>query len=473
MQRRHFLEKAELMGAAMRLVDISIIVGSALLVYYFRKGWPMPSGYYPLLLLLVVFLTTNIFTLFSVYRAWRGRWLYRELTTLAAAWICVALCIGLITFLTKSGETFSRLWFGWTFVLSLLGMTAFRVSMRHYLRRLRSQGLNQKKVIIAGAGSLGRRACSSILRETWAGLEPVAFFDDQHRLIGQNHKGVPVIGDLDDIPAYIEAQRKSDDGPIDQVWIALPLDANEKIQQLQDTLGDTASNVYFIPDVFTFALANYSVDEVVGLPIMNMSASPMNGGAGVVKRAEDVVVSALMIAILSPVLLVIALIVKLESPGPVIFKQRRYGQDGKEIFVWKFRSMSCTEDGAQVTQAQRGDSRITRVGYWLRKLSLDELPQLFNVLQGTMSLVGPRPHAVAHNEFYRTKVSGYMGRHKIRPGITGWAQVNGCRGETARIGDMEERIRYDLEYIRNWSVPLDLRILFRTVGTVMNYKNTY
>ncbi len=473
MQRRHFLERAELMGAALRLVDISIIITSALVVYYFRKGWPMPPGYYPLLLLLVVFLTTNIFTLFSVYRAWRGRWIYRELASLSAAWICVSLCVGLITFLSKSGETFSRLWFGWTFVVAFTGMAGFRIMMRYYLRRLRTQGLNQKKVIIAGAGALGRRACSSIVRETWAGLCPVAFFDDNYNLIGQTHNGVPVIGSLDDIQSYIEAQRKSNDGAIDQVWIALPLGANEKIQQLQNSLANTATNVYFIPDVFAFNLANYSMDEIVGLPIMNMSASPMHGSAGAIKRAEDIIVSSLLIIILGPVLLFIALAIKLESPGPVIFKQHRYGQDGKEIIVWKFRSMTCTEDGDNVAQATRDDKRTTRVGFWLRKLSLDELPQLFNVVQGTMSLVGPRPHAVAHNEFYRNKVSGYMGRHKIRPGITGWAQVNGCRGETAKIGDMEERVRYDLEYIRNWSVPLDIRILFRTVGTVMNYRNTY
>ena len=206
---------------------------------------------------------------------------------------------------------------------------------------------------------------------------------------------------------------------------------------------------------------------------MNMSASPLNGDAGIIKRIEDIVISSLMIVTLSPVLLIISLLVKLGSPGPILFKQRRYGQDGKEIMVWKFRSMTVTEDGDKVTQAKRNDDRTTRVGYWLRKLSLDELPQLVNVLQGTMSLVGPRPHAVAHNEFYRTKVSGYMGRHKIRPGITGWAQVNGCRGETSEIEDMEERIHYDLEYIRNWSVLLDLKILFKTLGTVVNHKDTY
>lgn len=473
MQQRHFLDRAELMSTALRLVDIAIIVITALLVYYLRKGWPMPTGYYPLLLLVVVFLTTNIFSIFSVYRAWRGRWLYRELATLSVAWVCVMLCVGLITFLTKSGSNFSRLWFGWTFFISFVGMIGFRVLLRMTLRHLRARGLNQKKVVIVGAGQLGKRACNSILRETWAGLQPVALFDDNLHVIGQQYKGIPVMGSLDDVLPYIEKQRQSAEGAIDQVWIALPLHAEKKIEEMQNSLNNTATNVYLIPDLFAFQLTNYSVDEVVGLPIMNMSASPVRGGAALLKRVEDVLVSLILITILSPVLIVIVAIVKLESPGPIIFKQRRYGQDGKEIIVWKFRSMTCTEDSGVVTQATRGDKRTTRSGYWLRKLSLDELPQLFNVLQGSMSLVGPRPHAVAHNEFYRTKVSGYMARHKIRPGITGWAQINGCRGETAQIGDMEERVRYDLEYIRNWSVPLDLQIMFRTVKTVMDFKNTY
>jgi len=473
MQQRHFLERAELMSTTLRLIDIAIIVVTALAVYYLRKGWPMPAGYYPLLLLLVVFLTTNVFSLFSVYRAWRGRWLYRELATLSVAWICVMLCVGLITFLTKSGSNFSRLWFGWTFFVSFIGMVGFRLLLRSSLRRLRARGLNQKKVIIIGAGGLGKRACNAILSETWAGLQPVAFFDDDPNIVGLEHKHIPVLGGLDDVLAFIEMRRQSDQGPIDQVWIALPLHAEDKIEQMQRSLRNTATNVYLIPDLFAFRLTNYSVDEVVGIPIMNMSASPVNGAAAMLKRVEDVVVSFLLIIILSPVLLAIAIIVKLESPGPIIFKQRRYGQDGKEIIVWKFRSMTCTEDGTSISQAKRQDKRTTRNGYWLRKLSLDELPQLVNVLQGSMSLVGPRPHAVAHNEFYRTKVSGYMGRHKIRPGITGWAQVNGCRGETAQIGDMEERVRYDLEYIRNWSVPLDIQIMFKTVKTVMNFKDTY
>jgi len=472
MQQRHLLERAELMSAVFRLTDIVIIVASAAIVYYLRKGEPMPSGYYPLFVLLLIFLTTNIFTLFSVYRVWRGRWIYRELMHVSLAWVTITLITIMVLFFTKTGANFSRLWVGWTFVTAYLGMISFRIVGRRFLDYARQRGLNQKRVIIVGAGKLGKRACDAMLTETWAGLMPVAFFDDYAPIVGQDHKGVTVLGDTDDVEPYIEGQRRLGT-TIDQVWITLPLHAEGRIDRLQYTLQDTAANVYFIPNVFGFKLANYAVDEVVGLPIMNMSASPMNGGRAMIKRAEDLLIASSLLVLLSPVLFIITVLIKLESSGPVFFKQRRYGQDGTEILVWKFRSMTVTEDGDQVTQAKQNDSRVTFIGGWLRKLSLDELPQLINVIKGNMSLVGPRPHAVAHNEFYRTKVHGYMGRHKIRPGITGWAQINGCRGETARLDDMEERIRYDLEYIRNWSVPLDIRIMFRTIKTVLDYSNTY
>jgi len=476
MKQRHLLERAKLMSAAFRLADVVIVVGCGLLIYILRKGWPIEGGYYPLFILLLAFLTSNIFSLFAVYRVWRGRWLYRELARVSLAWLTVVLVAGLLLFVTKTGAELSRLWAGWTFVLSYIGMIGFRVVVRKYLRRTRSQGHNQKRVVIVGAGKLGRRTCDTLIRETWAGLLPVALFDDDRSLVGSTHHGVQVRGTVDEVASYVEQQRRVKENgrtAIDQVWITLPLHAEQRISELQHMLQDTATNVYFIPNIFGFNLANYAVDEVVGLPVMNMSAPPMRAGNALVKRAEDLILASIMMVILSPLFVIIAGLIKLGSPGPVFFKQHRYGQDGREILVWKFRSMTVAENGNKVQQAQRDDKRVTYIGRWLRKLSLDELPQLINVLIGNMSLVGPRPHAVAHNEFYRTKVHGYMGRHKIRPGITGWAQVNGCRGETAKIRDMEERIRYDLEYIHNWSIPLDVRILFKTVRTVLDFKNTY
>lgn len=336
MKQRHLLERAKLMSAAFRLADIAIVIGSGLLVYTVRKGWPMSVGYYPLFILLLAFLTSNIFSLFSVYRAWRGRWLYRELARVTLAWLSVILVAGLLLFLTKTGAEISRLWAGWTFVVSYAGMISFRVVIRRYLRHTRSEGHNQKRVAIVGAGKLGRRACDALIRETWAGLIPVAFFDDDPTLTGNTHRGVRVCRRVDQLVDYVEQQRRSDENgkqAIDQVWVALPLHAENRINELQHMLQDTATNVYFIPNIFAFNLANYAVDEVVGLPVMNMSASPMRAGNALIKRTEDLIIASILMLVLSPLFLIIAGLIKLGSPGPVFFKQRRYGQDGREILV--------------------------------------------------------------------------------------------------------------------------------------------
>jgi putative colanic acid biosynthesis UDP-glucose lipid carrier transferase len=228
-----------------------------------------------------------------------------------------------------------------------------------------------------------------------------------------------------------------------------------------------------VPDVFLFDLIQARTDELGGIPIITLCETPFHGWRGVTKRASDVVLASLLLILAAPAMGLIALAVKLTSPGRVIFRQRRYGLDGAEITVYKFRTMTVTEDGSSIVQATKDDARITPLGRFLRRYSLDELPQLINVLQGRMSVVGPRPHAVAHNEQYRKIIRGYMVRHKVTPGITGLAQINGCRGETSKIEDMERRVHYDLEYLRRWSLGLDIRILVRTLGTLLRDKKAY
>jgi putative colanic acid biosynthesis UDP-glucose lipid carrier transferase len=231
-------------------------------------------------------------------------------------------------------------------------------------------------------------------------------------------------------------------------------------------LRDSTASIYFVPDIFVTDLIQGRMDTVGGLPVVAVCESPFTGLNGVIKRGSDIMLSLLLVALFTPLLLAIATAVKLTSPGPAIFRQRRYGLDGKEIVVYKFRSMKVAEDGGTIIQARRNDPRLTRVGAFLRRTSLDELPQFINVLQGRMSIVGPRPHAVAHNEMYRKLIKGYMLRHKVRPGITGWAQVNGYRGETETLDKMKGRIDFDLDYLRNWSLRLDLYIIARTVWVV-------
>lgn len=243
--------------------------------------------------------------------------------------------------------------------------------------------------------------------------------------------------------------------------------------RLMREMRDTTASVYFVPDVFVFDLMRAQLADVDGVPVLAVCETPFSGMNGVAKRFSDIVFASILILLLWPVMLGIAIGIKMTSPGPILFKQRRYGLYGERIRVFKFRSMTVCEDREQVLQARRNDPRVTKFGAFLRRTSLDELPQLFNVLFGSMSLVGPRPHAVAHNEEYRKLIDGYMLRHKVRPGITGWAQVNGFRGETETLDKMKRRVEYDLHYLRNWSLALDITILLRTARLVVRDGNAY
>jgi len=257
------------------------------------------------------------------------------------------------------------------------------------------------------------------------------------------------------------------------IYLSLPMASQKRILTLLDGLRDTTSSIYFAPDTFVTDLIQGRVDSVGGMPVVAVCETPFTGLNWVFKRGSDIVLSLLILTLISPLLLFIALCVKLTSRGPVIFRQRRYGLDGSEIIVYKFRSMTVMDDGDEIRQAQKHDERLTPIGAFLRKTSLDELPQFFNVLQGRMSIVGPRPHAVAHNEMYRKLIKGYMLRHKVAPGITGWAQINGYRGETEKLEKMKGRIDHDLEYLRNWSLRLDLYIIVKTVWVVFGSENAH
>jgi len=260
---------------------------------------------------------------------------------------------------------------------------------------------------------------------------------------------------------------------VDYVYIALSTQDGRRIEKLVSALAVTTVSVYVVPDMFVSDLLHARWTNFHGIPAIMVYETPFTGVDGWIKRLEDFFLGTLFLAIALVPMALIGVAVKLTSPGPAIFKQRRYGLNGEVVDVWKFRTMSVCENGEDVLQAKQSDPRITLLGKFLRKTSLDELPQLINVLQGRMSLVGPRPHAVIHNEEYRKLIHGYMLRHKVKPGITGWAQVNGWRGETNTLDKMEKRIEYDLEYIRNWSLWLDLKIIWLTVFRGFFGKNAY
>lgn len=458
-----------MLDSIFRLTDVAIIATASITAHWVKFNELSISDHHFFFTVILLFITINVFSALSVYKGWQQSSFLLEIKRLTICWLIIILMAGALTFFTKTGPNFSREWAALTFLITYFGFISYRFIFRKIIQKIQKTGYNQKKIIIIGADKLGQRACNAMQKQSWAGLVPIAFFDNTHHQ--KNYYGIEVKGAIKEAHSFIERNRLNN--PIDQVWITLPLTAQKEIEELQLTLEDTATKIYFIPDLFVFNLASYDVDEMVGLPVMNMSAPPTDGLSSTLKRIEDLSISFISLIILSPLFLIVAILIKRDSKGSVFFKQRRYGLDGKEILVWKFRSMSTADNGTEIKQAGRNDARVTKVGAILRKTSIDELPQLFNVLFGSMSLVGPRPHAVAHNEFYRTKVQGYMVRHQVRPGITGWAQVNGSRGETVEVDDMRTRIRYDLEYIRNWSIFLDIKIIFMTFKTLTNTKNTY
>ena len=330
-------------------------------------------------------------------------------------------------------------------------------------RLLAIEGL--RCAVIVGASPIGLRLAERFRRQPLLGVRFAGFFDDRTASPAELPAGDSMLGRIADLPAWLRHQQST------AVFIALPMTAQPRILQLLDVLRDTTASVYFVPDILLNESIQARIDDIDGLPVVALCESPFLGVSGFAKRMEDLVLGLLILLLIAPLLLLVAIGVKLSSPGPVLFCQRRYGLDGKQIVVYKFRSMRVCEDGERVTQARRGDPRVTRFGAFLRRTSLDELPQFINVLQGRMSIVGPRPHAVAHNELYRGLIGGYMLRHKVKPGITGLAQVSGFRGETDTIDKMSARIHCDLEYLRHWSLQLDLSIILKTFLVVASGRN--
>ena len=342
----------------------------------------------------------------------------------------------------------------------------------HFLLRVTAPVLvniqgGPKRAVVAGMNEQGVVLAQRLVADPYSNARIIGFFDDRARERLAHRDDYPLLGNIKDLARYAKNNH------VDLIYVSLPMASQTRIVGLLEELRDTTASIYFVPDIFVTELIQGRMDSVGGVPVVGVCDSPFVGVDGVVKRGSDIVLSLLILALISPLLLLVATAVKLSSPGPVIFRQRRYGLAGDEIIVYKFRTMTVIEDGDSIKQATEADARVTRLGAFLRRTSIDELPQFINVLQGRMSIVGPRPHAVAHNEMYRKLIKGYMQRHKIKPGITGWAQVNGLRGETNTLDKMKARIEYDLDYLRNWSLRLDLFIIAKTVWVVIKGSNAY
>ncbi len=418
-------------------------------------------------------LTVMVFQAANLHQPWRGANLVGLVRRVFLSWIVVIAILSVLGYVTKTSVLFSRKVVLTWMATAPAALVALRLQMFLGLRWLRQQGRNTRSVVIAGAGDLGRRLARNMVDTPWLGMRLSGFFDDhlsgevELPGAGKHDTSYPILGNLNELIAYVQENQ------VHMVYLALPLRAEERLREVVEALRDTTASVYYVPDVFTFSLLTAGFTDLRGIPLISLWETPFFGINGWVKRIEDLVLASLILLLVSPVMLLVALGVKLSSPGPIIFKQQRYGLDGHEITVFKFRTMKVCEDGPQIRQATPDDQRVTALGRFLRRTSLDELPQFINVLQGSMSIVGPRPHAVAHNEYYRHLIPGYMLRHKVRPGLTGWAQVNGWRGETETLEKMEKRVEYDLDYLRRWSLGFDLKIIWLTIFRGMKDSHAY
>ncbi|QDU54924.1 undecaprenyl-phosphate glucose phosphotransferase [Aeoliella mucimassa] len=464
---RGIAEYASPMNSLHRLIDgilIAICMFSAL---DFTPG--MTVNEWLALSAAAILVHQTVSELSGLYRSWRGASLRRELSCILLTWayaVPVLLGLGMLTNFNAHLHYHTKLY--WV-LATPLAMLAGRVLLRKLQQFLRSRGFNTKTVAIVGINELGIQLARNLQYSPGLGLRVAGFFDDRprSRTAELPEELGPHAGSLSEL---VTAAKR---GSVDIVYITFPMRAEKRIQQVLAALGDTTASVYIVPDFFVFNLLHARWTNINGLPAVSVFENPLYGVDGLLKRMSDLVLGSAILAVAALPMMLIAAAVKLTSRGPVFFRQKRYGINGQEIRVWKFRSMTCCDNGDAVRQATKNDKRVTRVGAVLRRTSLDELPQLFNVLEGTMSLVGPRPHASAHNEQYRPLIDGYMLRHKVKPGITGLAQVMGFRGETETLDKMEGRIRFDHQYIRDWSLWMDMKILFRTFAVVLKQDGAY
>lgn len=381
-----------------------------------------------------------------------------------AALLCVLLVIAYVTdYAPRYPREVLAAWAAATPPLLILATLALQEAARRAICRAQ----NHRTAAFVGHNPTSRRLAERLARRPELCITVEGFFDDRSLVRLDAAASCRILGNLSELPEYVKTHG------VDVIFISLPLRHIPRVHELLDALGDTTVSLYYLPDLPASELVQARAQEILGLPVIALRETPFHGYRGVAKRVLDVTLAAAALILLAPLLLAVAAVIKMTSGGSVLFKQRRYGLNGREIVVYKFRTMRVAEDRGWLTQARREDPRVTSLGRFLRRWSIDEFPQLINVLQGRMSLVGPRPHAVGHNEEYRRLIKGYMVRHKALPGITGLAQVKGFRGETHSLGEMQARVRWDLEYLRNWSLLLDLAILLMTIPRLFNERKAY
>jgi putative colanic acid biosysnthesis UDP-glucose lipid carrier transferase len=455
-----FSKYAALLHILVRVGDVVVVVLTACLAHWARFGSPLLDGPNPAAVFRVVLLMLLVFPMFGLYRSWRGESVTSEIGRIALAWTVVMTTLLVSEWAIKNSGEYSRLWLGSWFAagLALLGM--HRWVGRRLLGSIRARGIDARKVVLVGATHAGRKIMAAARQSPWMGLDVIGYvqtpYDDQQ--VGTD---VPRVGDLDSFIANLQHYAP------DQIWVALPMRAEAEIKRLLDATSELPVTIRLVPDLFGYELLNHQATQLAGVPVITLRGSRINGHARIFKAVEDRLLAALILLLISPVMLMLALGVKLSSPGPVFYRQRRVGLDGREFEMLKFRSMPVDVEESGIVWGNAGNKSVTRFGRFIRTSSLDELPQFLNVLKGELSIVGPRPERPMFVEQFKKKIPGYMHKHLVKGGITGWAQIHGLRGDT----DLTRRIEFDLHYINHWSIWLDLKIIFRTPLVLLNRTN--
>ena len=450
-----------------RIADTLIILGILILASLYSKEYNIDGYWAAGFGASLLFGFVGRFT--EIYTSWSGRpFLRDEVIRIIVTWLTTFLFLIFVIFTVKTSAEFSRfVLISWLVVTPAL-LILNRYALRALLASLKRVGINNRTIAIAGITEQGIRFAQSLESQPDSGFQIAGFYDlEDSTCATKLPDSFACIGNQ---TAMIEAARN---GEWDQIYLAPNATQQSASLSLINKLSESITPIRLIPDNFINTLIHTRYLEIADTPVLCIYDSPLSAQHAFIKRIEDVLVGLLILVLVAPLMLIIATIIKLTSPGPVLFKQTRHGLRGEKFQVLKFRTMTVCENGNDIKQATRNDHRITRIGAFLRKTSLDELPQFLNVLQGNMSIVGPRPHAVAHNEEYRQLIPGYMLRHLMKPGITGLAQVNGWRGETDTLFKMQKRVEYDMEYIHRWSLGLDIRIILVTAFKTLYDKNAY
>lgn len=451
-----------------RIIDVIAVISGSLLPCLFLQNSIIFSIEYKYAILLGSIFSAIIFSYNGLYISWRGRSVFFQIRVVTISWISVIFLLIATSIIFKNSAHYSRLWLVSWVITTWIILVTTRIFVAKILRRMRKHGKNGKNIVLFGAGAVGKMVYRQLKNAPESGYNVVAFFDDSSSLLNTDVDGITIKDGKENLDKFIQNNN------ILELWLTLPLSASERVKKILFDLRHSTTLIRYVPDIFGFQLLNHSISTVEGIPLLDFNRTPIFGVNRLLKEIEDRALSLIICILISPLMFIIGILIKFESKGPIIFKQIRHGKDGKPIKIYKFRSMKIhQEKNGLVTQAKKSDDRITNVGKFLRRTSLDELPQFINVLQGRMSIVGPRPHAIAHNEQFKDQILLYMQRHKVKPGITGWAQVNGWRGETDTLYKMEKRIEYDIFYIENWSILFDFYIILLTIIKGFIGKNAY